>query len=447
MKKTGIRTICLLLTLLLALPTLAGLTAFAGNGAAIVASGYCGLDPSWMNEGPDFTGSYEMAHNLSWTLDSEGVLTVRGTGKMMNFYDGDQEYFCSVPWNKNDIRRIVIEEGVESIGMGAFCNCSQLRSVELPTSLKKIYQHAFNGSRNLRSIALPDSVDIGNISVCLGGVEHISIFRGAYNKAGNWANGSLGEYEGGVGHVVSVTIEEGTRYIPQSAFALQKNLNKLILSQTVSDIGAGAFYGCTGLNSVYYTGTEEQWDNFRKDICGAYTDYRNIDDYLAYHEYDNNSALLYDEYDSVLYVLYFTDINYVYFQDGHYLIDTDATEATATEHGYTAGVYCVDTDTWVSGHEVVHNTLGERTVVKEPTEDEPGECVIVCTVCGESGLYAMEPYSPHGPQPDDPDDPDNPDNPDDPGGSGQQSHLPRFLKSIVDWFLRLIRWLGNLIKH
>ncbi|MBQ6119869.1 MAG: leucine-rich repeat domain-containing protein, partial [Clostridia bacterium] len=89
-----------------------------------------------------------------------------------------------------------------------------------------------------------------------------------------------------------------------------------------------------------------------------------------------------------------------------------ATEATATEHGYTAGVYCADCGTWLSGHEVIHNTLGECTVIKEPTATESGECIIVCTVCTESGLYAMDPA------PDDPDQPDTPAQPDEPAQPG-----------------------------
>ena len=56
-----------------------------------------------------------------------------------------------------------------------------------------------------------------------------------------------------------------------------------------------------------------------------------------------------------------------------------ATEATATVHGYTAGTYCPDCDTWLSGHDVIHNHLGEQTIIKAPTDTEEGLVEIVET--------------------------------------------------------------------
>lgn len=117
-------------------------------------------------------------------------------------------------------------------------------------------------------------------------------------------------------------------------------------------------------------------------------------------------------------------------------VEVAATEATATEHGHTAGTYCPDCETWLSGHEVVHNTLGERTYLDEYTEAGEQEVIIVCTVCGESGLYAMEPVTP-----DTPETPDTPDGPD--AGSDQNglSGIAKALRSIIDFLLRLLRWL------
>ena len=111
------------------------------------------------------------------------------------------------------------------------------------------------------------------------------------------------------------------------------------------------------------------------------------------------------------------------------------TRPTAAAHGYTAGVFCPDCNTWLSGHEVIHNQRGDREVVKEATETEEGEVYIVCTVCGESGLYALEKLPHTEPQPE---------QPSDNGGSPNFFERIRlFAKSIVDWFLRLIRWIGK----
>ena len=66
-------------------------------------------------------------------------------------------------------------------------------------------------------------------------------------------------------------------------------------------------------------------------------------------------------------------------------------------------------------------------MVKEPTATEEGEVIIFCTVCGESGLYALDPVPADGEE-------ENP------------TFLDRFrafTKGIIDVLLRLIRWLGG----
>ena len=113
------------------------------------------------------------------------------------------------------------------------------------------------------------------------------------------------------------------------------------------------------------------------------------------------------------------------------------TQPTATAHGHKAGVYCPDCDTWLSGHDVIHNQLGAREVIKEATATEEGEVYIVCTVCGETGLYAIEKLDPS-------ENPTKPDDTDEPaGGMNIVEHIKNFAKSIVDWLLRLIRWIGK----
>ncbi|MBR5423295.1 MAG: leucine-rich repeat domain-containing protein, partial [Clostridia bacterium] len=83
----------------------------------------------------------------------------------------------------------------------------------------------------------------------------------------------------------------------------------------------------------------------------------------------------------------------------HTPVNVDATEPTYDEHGYTAGVYCAQCDTWLSGHEVIHNTFGHREVLRQPTTEEEGSVIITCTVCGEQGLYAIEKLAPSEPEP------------------------------------------------
>ena len=120
-----------------------GIVLYSSN---IVASGTCGAEG---NNGD----------SLTWILDDEGVLTISGTGAMANWN------WKGSPWyaNKDKIESVVIEDGVTSIGMYAFGDCSSLASIKLPNSISSIGNAAFSNCSSLTSITISNSVtSIGN---------------------------------------------------------------------------------------------------------------------------------------------------------------------------------------------------------------------------------------------------------------------------------------------
>lgn len=67
-------------------------------------------------------------------------------------------------------------------------------------------------------------------------------------------------------------------------------------------------------------------------------------------------------------------------------VDVAASEPTCTEDGYTAGVFCNDCKSYISGHEVIP-TFGhdyEAVKVVAPTENLGGYTTYTCSVCGDS---------------------------------------------------------------
>ena len=91
--------------------------------------------------------------NLKWHLTDDGVLTISGKGKMNHF-----PYSTGGPWNNYNIRRIIIGDGVTTIGSSAFFNCSTLTSVTIPNSVTTIGIKAFSGCSFLTSVTIPNSV-------------------------------------------------------------------------------------------------------------------------------------------------------------------------------------------------------------------------------------------------------------------------------------------------
>ena len=92
--------------------------------------------------------------NLTWHLTDNGVLTISGKGKMNDFLYSSH----GGPWNHLKIRRIIIGDGVTTIGEFAFYECYALTSVTIPNSVATIRDCAFNSCIYLTSITIPNSV-------------------------------------------------------------------------------------------------------------------------------------------------------------------------------------------------------------------------------------------------------------------------------------------------
>lgn len=134
-----------IISLLLALVLAATLLPVQAWGATVVDSGYCG------GEGD--------GKNLTWTLDSDGVLTISGKGKMKNYSSNNRS-----PWNLLNkpadriVKQVVISSGVTTIGNAAFRNCDSLTDTVLADSITSIGEEAFFDCTNLFNITIPDNV-------------------------------------------------------------------------------------------------------------------------------------------------------------------------------------------------------------------------------------------------------------------------------------------------
>ena len=98
-------------------------------------------------EAADVIASGSCGDSVKWTLDSDGVLTIRGSGKMYS------NLVCA-PWysQRESIRSVVIEQAVTSIGYRAFYGCSSLTSITIPEGVTRIGNSAFYGCSRLASL-------------------------------------------------------------------------------------------------------------------------------------------------------------------------------------------------------------------------------------------------------------------------------------------------------
>lgn len=90
--------------------------------------------------------------NLTWTLDG-GTLTISGTGEMYDYNLTDSPWESSI----DDIRSLVVEDGVTSIGKYAFLGAYLLTKVSLADSIESIGDAAFKFC-GFKEIDLPEGL-------------------------------------------------------------------------------------------------------------------------------------------------------------------------------------------------------------------------------------------------------------------------------------------------
>ena len=157
--------------------------------------------------------------NLTWSLD-EDVLTIRGTGAMKNFTAD------TTPWKAlcELIQKIVVKNGVTTIGDYAFCGCGALSEVRF-------------GEEEPVLMSGPMLNDLSEDGLT-------SIGEGAFADCTS---------------LERLTIPEGVENIGNGAFSGCTAMEEVTIPESVSSIGEGAFDNCSALTEVVYGGTAEQW--------------------------------------------------------------------------------------------------------------------------------------------------------------------------------------------
>lgn len=157
--------------------------------------------------------------NITFTLDtSTGVLEISGYGKSYDRGSSDREY---PEWYKysDAIKTIIIDEGITYIGMYMFQGCVNVTSITVPNSLEDLGWGAFYGGNLVKD-------PVYN--------ERLFVY---YPVSG----GS------------SYTIPDGIEKIATTAFLRNENIEKVILSPSVVEIGESAFQECVKLKHIVFS--------------------------------------------------------------------------------------------------------------------------------------------------------------------------------------------------
>lgn len=106
----------------------------------------------------DLPSSGSCGENVTYTFDSStGVLTISGKGKMFDFSSGAHISYSPFYANSN-IKRVIINKGVENIGQDIFFDCKQLTEIVIADTVTDLVQGCFWGCSKLASLKIPSSV-------------------------------------------------------------------------------------------------------------------------------------------------------------------------------------------------------------------------------------------------------------------------------------------------
>ena len=190
--------------------------------------------------------------NLKWTFTDDGTLTISGKGEMQHA-EGNSVYAWggeNPQVKRNDIKKVVVQEGVTSLAEYICWDFANLQEVTLPKSLTKLGKECFKHCTALKSITLPDDITL--------------IEESAFEECSA---------------LETVTFPKNLKEVSAKAFYSCK-LKKVDLSQTqVETIGMGAFAHNDQCKEVYLPKTLKTFEGedegafsscgVKKAVCSA----------------------------------------------------------------------------------------------------------------------------------------------------------------------------------
>ena len=311
--------------------------------------------------------------NATYTFDSAtGELVISGTGaleyrafdenqeiKNVIIGDGITEISNSAFYGCEKLTSVDIGDDVIRIGHDAFSWCSRLINVDIGENVTSIGDCAFFWCTDLESVEIGDSVTTIGDKVFWSCVNLTSIYIG--ENVTSIGDGAFG----GCRDLVNVNIPEGITSIGDQAFYSCTSLKSIDIPDSVISIDYAAFRDCTSLKSVIIPGNVIAIDSYAFFGCNGLESI-NIPKSITYigEEAFGYSPIL-------------TDIYYAGSKEEWNLIDIRENN-TALENATIHFGSVSEPST-----ECAHNT-GEHTVIQrvEPTCTEDGHYRYYQCKCG-----------------------------------------------------------------
>lgn len=200
----------------------------------------------------DIVETGEIGENAYYVLYSNGRLLLRGSGATYDYEIGHSPF-----WENENIRSLVISDGITAIGSSVFERCSNMATASLPTSLTEIGKRAFfmYNLGSLTALSIPSSVTtIGEKAFSCEAITSVTL-PATLTTLGNYLF---------MDSSTLTTARVECSEVPGFCFVRCTNLKNVTLSHNVTSIGSHWINYCNRLTQITYEGSLDDWTTVSK---------------------------------------------------------------------------------------------------------------------------------------------------------------------------------------
>ena len=246
----------------------------------------------------DIVETGELGEDIYYVLYSNGKLLIRGTGATYDYtWPLDGTPVNSPLCDNQNIKNVVVSDGITKIGDYLFRYCDTMESISLPNTLTEIGRMTFyphtddhvppSVSLGLSSITFPPNITTIGYCAFAGTRIREVIVPATVTSMGERAFTRCV-------HLTTVRFEAAE--IPQFAFVTCPNLSDVTLAKTVTKIGSHWINYCDRLTEITYEGSLEDWaavtkqtnwDGNQGQLTGSLRRVICLDGYMEYDAENN----------------------------------------------------------------------------------------------------------------------------------------------------------------
>lgn len=180
---------------------------------------------------------------------------IKDNGKYISSNSIDAFYLIDVI--DNTITDFNVADNCSLIGPNVFKNCSELKTIGLPSTIKVIEESSFLDCVTLKNVYYDGTAE----KWCQ--IKFIDVFSNPVYYATNlYLNESTGliEYNGKKYNPINnLIIPDMAKKVQESAFKDIKSIKSVELPNSIEMISGQAFEGCDSIENLYFDGTIEDW--------------------------------------------------------------------------------------------------------------------------------------------------------------------------------------------